>query len=475
MRYWEIINEALNMELTIQNWAKPLRDRVKRDTKFSIPTEMTDQELIDWFAQWDPTKAKKYLINWILPRYVWGGINYAEDLEGVMDDLAKFDRFKQRMPEKDILKIKTAAELATMVRETLRPVGSLSGPNGMIPPSEVQAAHSESIKVFEDDTNLIIIPLTARAAGFWGRHSNWCTAYGYKWGNYPDRTSWFERYSGEGQRLLIVLDKQNPEADDLNYQCHYDGEFGEESQIMDLSDYDAIDENKLAKIFEKLNNSQLEVIVNNCLKTYDIETSSTSQFDIHSTNKINMDSKLIAKNIKFSDLIKHHSNSTALNAWSIIIGDRHWDPPYFEENLETIVEDRLPRKLRDKLAAWLDKKYPGSEDESIADCLENNDEYQIIETLRSENFNAYRSGSEGDMWQAFDEAVSEANVRLLEPHNYEGLCSVIGPKVIDFLSYPRFREGPDDNQLIMLHEPNYGWDGYDESIWEQGEIEALLT
>jgi len=270
------------------------------------------------------------------------------------------------------------------------------------------------------------------------------------------------------------LNKQDPEAIGLNFQCHYDGQFGEASQIMDLTDYDAIDDNKLAKIFEKLSNSQLEIIAKNCLAYYDVETDNTSRFDIHSTNKITADSRLLVKNIKFPDLIKVHGNDTAKWAWQTIVGDRHFDTPYFEENLETIVEDRLPRKLRDKLAAWLDKKYPDSENESIADCLENNDEYQIIETLKSENYNAFRNGCEGAMWQAFDEAVSEANIQLMEPHNYEGLCSVIGPKVIDFLSYPRFREDPDDNQLIVLQEPNYGWDGYDKSIWEQGEIEALL-
>ena len=479
MRYWEIINEALNMELTIKNWDHQLRDRLAKDRsaqQMNYKT-MTPQELITWFADWDPTKAKKYLINWILPRYVFGGINQIEDLEGVRDDLADFDRYKHLMLQKDIIKIKTAAELATMVRETLKPEGGEETRNGVIPPQEIQAAKKESILVFEDDANIVVIPLTQRAAGYWGRNSNWCTAYGYKWGGYPDRTSWFDRYNSDEQRLLIVINKQNLEAEELNYQCHYDGEFGEDSQVMDLSDTDCTTQNNLEQVFKKLSDDQIGIIVNNCLGQYDIEPNQTNRFDIHSTSSITARSRLVAKNIKFFDLIADHANSTAKNIWKIIVGQRYFELDYYDESLSNIIAQHVPAKLERKLTEYLSKKYDDEFDESeesIADFLKSHDEDEIIQCLINDNATAQRNGVEAAMWNAFDEAVSEAGIQMADPGNYDGLCTIRGPSVLEFLSYPRFNPGLDLEHLIYVSEPQYGWEGYGDTVWDDSELESLL-
>jgi len=459
MRYSEILTEALNMELTIKNWDEKLRDRISRDRvarSYNLP-KFSDQDLINWFAEYDPTPAKKYLINWILPRYIYGGINGVEDLEGIKEDLANFERYKQRMPIKDILQIKTASELSKMVRETLRPPGSVDGPNGVVPPDEVRAANSESIKVYEDDELLVVIPLTQRAAGFWGRYSSWCTAYGYKWGPYPDRTSMFDNYDGEKHRLLIWFNKKRPTRDSDNYQSYYgQGPFDTgDIQIMDLEDLDVSDDLPIEDYISKLSNAQIQIIVDHCLGCYKDDPYKINNGRIEVITEL-------------ENVIADFGDRGAEYVYRVITsGDVH-DYIHVETDLRHIIEHEIPRKIEDALEKYLTRKYPKDMEEwndNLYEVLDANEseEHEIIDQLKSISYHAYTLGAEGQMWHDFDSALVDAGITLIEPHNYEGMCVLRGPTVREWIGHPKMFDGKE--KFIKVEEPQYGWEGYNDSVW----------
>jgi hypothetical protein len=470
----QIITEALDIELTIKNWDEQLRDRIARDrvARTYALGKLTSEELVNWFAQWDPTKAKKYLINWILPRYVLGGINGVEDLEAVRDDLANFDRFKQRMLQKDILKIKSAAELSMIVRTSLRPPGSAEGPHGAVPPSEVQAAHAESIKVYEDEELLVVIPLTQQAAGFWGRYSNWCTAYGYQWSQYPDRNSWFDNYNALGQRLLIWYNKQHPDRDSSNYQCYYgEGPFDDGSiQIMDLEDLDVTNDYPIEDYIAKLSHEQIQTIVDNCMAGYKQDPCSIVNGRIVITAEL-------------ADIIADFGNRSAEYVYRMIINGTAHEYVHVETSLEHIIDHEIPIKIHLMLEAYLDKKYPDSMEEynsNIYEVLHEHaaQEHEVIDELTSISYHAYTIGVEQDMIKSFDSALADAGIMLHEPHNYEGMCVLQGPTVRNWIGHPRMADHADaaDGKFINVEEPSYGWEGYDETVWQHAtDLERLLS
>ena len=466
MRYIEIITEALDMELTIKNWAPALRERIKRDTLARQFGGRSDEELINLIAEFDPTPAKKYLINWILPRYIKGGINAFEDLEGIKEDLANFERFKQRMPIKDILQIKTAAELSKMVRETLRPSGSVDGPNGAVPYEEVRAVNSESIRVYEDNELLVVIPLTQRAAGFWGRYSAWCTAYGYKWSQYPDRTSFFDSYDGPGQRLLIWINKLHPDRDSSNYQSYYSqGPFDGDIQIMDLEDLDVTDDFPIEDYIAKLNNEQIQIIIDNCMAGYNQDPYSIRNGRIEIVTEL-------------ENVIADFGNHGAEFIYRVMTsGDVH-DYVHVETDLRHIIEHEIPRKIEDALEKYLTKKYPDDMEEwndNLYEVLDSNDseEHEIIDQLKSISYQAHVQGAEGQMWHDFDSALVDAGITLVEPNNYEGMCVVRGPTVREWIGHPKLNDNGE--KFIRVEEPSYGWEGYDDSVWtDASDLMKLL-
>lgn len=469
MRYLEIINEALNMELTIKNWDEQLRDRISRDrvARTLALGNLKDEELVNWFAQWDPTPAKKYLINWILPRYIFGGINGVEDLEGIRDDLENFNRFKHHMPIKDIIKIKTASELGQMVRDTLRQLGIINGSSGNIPVEEMQAANQESIKVYEDTELLVVIPLTQRAAGFWGRFSNWCTAYGYKWGHFPDRTSWFNRYNSEHHRLLIWYNKTRPQRDRDNYQCYYGGTpFDEDIQIMDLTDLDVTLDYPIEDYIAKLSHDQIQIIVDNCLAGYKKDPYRIRNGRIEIVTEL-------------ENIVADFGNDNAQHILAAIQRDNIYDYVYQYTSIHTIVDQEVPANLYNMLEQYLTEKYPNdvrdTANTSLADVLlkHRSSEREILDQLTKISYQAHVNGVRQQMIQLLDQALFDAGISLIEPGNYDGMCTVQGPTVREWIGYPKMFEN--NKNLINIHVPGGAWDGYDSTVWNSaGDLVLLL-
>ena len=436
MRYYEIIVEAINYELTAKNWGPKLRERLSRDPTFEHgpfnqylldESKISDLDLINLIAEFDPTKKKTYLLNWILPRYVNGGINSWEDLIGVKDDLELFDRNKHLMPQRDIIQIRSAADLSDMIRKTLGANGGLHGPNGIIPPDEIKAAHQESIIVHEDAEKIVVIPKTQRAAGFWGRNTDWCTAWGYKWSRYPKRDSLFDSYGiYDGQRLLIVADKQSFVTDGECFQCYYSDKPESASiQIMDQRDVSAFGNSKLKQWIDDLSDSEIDIIQRHCIggKYYLVQ-----------------DGYVCVKVENIYDFAARFINYETMRAFDIAIDSDYYidSLPPERITLKGIIEERMPLPAVQDLEAYIDRKYPGNSSVPISEILEMHaaDEKDLITAIRNTDHDCYTRGYKNNIIKSFDSAMQRAGLG-----NYlkylDTAFTVRGPTIKDFLSNPK--------------------------------------
>lgn len=469
MRYIEIINEALNVDLTAKNFGPQLRKRLlndnsaKRERLFQLSdvqvnTEFGNmqayyQDIIEWFAQYDPTPAKKYLINWIIPKYLNGGINLCEDLKSVFEDLVEFDRWKHKMPIKDIFKIKNATELTQMIRNVLRAEGGAESQNGYIPPEEVKAAHDESILIFDNAEYTIVIPETQRAAGFWGRNTEWCTAYGYKYGINSERShNAFKDYNSPTTKLLIFFNKN----DGNDAQCYY-GSVIEDVQIMDDDDVDCKGYRWFQTIMSLIPKDKYEIINKNCLGDYKLE-------DVSNTVKIKM------KSLK--DCVDKYGDDNLKNWARIVIDGDHWDFNDSASPLSEIIDDVLPEDIKERVEQYVRKTYPEEFDEDgysendISTILSDNDD-ELADILQSIDLRAKESGGESAMSKAFFEAIDE----YVEYKDIDGPCKIdTGLSFIDFLCNPKEIE-----ITIEMQEPYYGFSGYDTEAWDDAQLENYLN
>ena len=87
----------------------------------------------------------------------------------------------------------------------------------------------ESQLIYQDANWLIVTPRTEKAAQFWGRGTEWCTAWGDPRGLHPKRSCQFDEYNADGP-LVVIINKQDPQE---RYQWH-DASY----QYMDRDDND---------------------------------------------------------------------------------------------------------------------------------------------------------------------------------------------------------------------------------------------
>ena len=282
MRYSQILLEY-NREKTIANWSLKLRERIATDTTISRDDviwsvagntyyvqkvagkmdhllDQADREVMAWFEYFDPTANKQY-VQWMIRRYVDGGIQRWEDLDKAGDWLGVLERLKasgyfRRHPEAiqsaDIGRYKTLSELGDFIT-------SLKS-DDMVSANEQQSAiERQMIEDGEVDIKLntatckVLIPKTYEASKWFGKNTQWCTAM-------QKTSQYFDQYSSQGP-LYIVLEK----ATNRRWQLHFEsGQFMDErdSPIDDWSVFpreawNAIDVSKVSDegIFLCLNTS----------------------------------------------------------------------------------------------------------------------------------------------------------------------------------------------------------------------------
>ena len=163
-------NNKVSLLLEVATSIEPIRNRYASD--------ILEADFYSLMSA-DPTfnraedKMGKYW-RWILTMYRKEEINpqNAMDLENLRMYLTLYAKFKQKIEKKNIEQIKSVDELRAIVEPYIK------NPNQ--PTSKTQEIQAikigDSIKVYEDDTWLVVIPITRLASIQYGKHTKWCTA-----------------------------------------------------------------------------------------------------------------------------------------------------------------------------------------------------------------------------------------------------------------------------------------------------------
>lgn len=100
----------------------------------------------------------------------------------------------------------------------------------------------QSVVYADNDLYIFLSPRTEEAAQWFGRDTEWCTAWGGKYGRHPTRGGLYHNYANESP-LFILRDKTDEKH---RYQLHFTSR-----QFMDVQDR-AIDVRKLSQVYRGL-------------------------------------------------------------------------------------------------------------------------------------------------------------------------------------------------------------------------------
>ena len=157
---------------------------------------------------------------WVLSCFKRNPANTMRDIHTLRSEqgrgaLDRFERLVSRQMisgnDADLNRFKSIAELIDFVYEYdendifRRTTGEWS--------KAIKNAKNDIKKFYEDDTWLVVIPLSMDAACYWGSDTEWCTATRNEEDNY------FNRYNDEGP-LIILINKENGEK----YQFHFESD-----------------------------------------------------------------------------------------------------------------------------------------------------------------------------------------------------------------------------------------------------------
>ena len=225
------------------------------------PGETRAQKIFRWILELDPDPKKSH-VQWILNSILRKREPMRfEDLQAVPDALEKFIQMRQTRqltPEQaDINQYRTVRDIEAVVRQAHSVVTQAS--------SEEEARARKESRVLGSTANvLVVMPLSQWAAQYWGRPTEWCTAWGDPAGRHPKRTSlWSRYYKGDANdawgKLYVIINQKNPqERWQLWWPDPDDGQeddFGNNEvdppQFKDVRDHD-IDPNELGQRYPEL-------------------------------------------------------------------------------------------------------------------------------------------------------------------------------------------------------------------------------
>ncbi len=225
-KYQQFIAECMEflLEDRLDFLKTSFKDKLTPDHVESFDTHAEHKDagaIVDHFAsKADPSPNKQHT-QWILRQYAQKKFRQ-EDVGRIHDTLENFDKYKGKLPNKDLNQYKGLTD----VRDAVAPhLGTFTSNR-----AEVKAVKHEGAETLHDSPDLNIVKLkTEEAACHYGAGTQWCTAA--KHGN-----NTFFHYNKEGP-LYVVHDKK----ENKKYQFHF-----ESDQFMNEND-EPIDIDKLVE------------------------------------------------------------------------------------------------------------------------------------------------------------------------------------------------------------------------------------
>jgi hypothetical protein len=209
------LNDLILLEATKVDYVKTAFGDKLLDAAKSLERnkELSLDQIVSGLEQADPTKNKQYLV-WIAKQYVEKKFRL-EDASRLKNDLAKFDKVKNTLENKDIMKYSLDDLYDTI--ESVDDSAPVSKGE-----EERQIKSSGAEKIIDDQNFTVIILKNKEAACYYGKGTKWCTA--------ADRDNMFDQYAKDGNLYMIMV---NDNGKQRKFQLHF-----ESGQFMDERDRD---------------------------------------------------------------------------------------------------------------------------------------------------------------------------------------------------------------------------------------------
>lgn len=196
-------------QMLLENRIQWLRDNIMHKLEDLAEQEgKTKEELFDYIVDLDPDPKKKntqWLFKILVGKHGQSGL---KDLKNAPDVLTKFaDLKKEGKLDKRFHDLNQFTSINAL-KNTIDAVESDEQDKEDI---EYKRALNQSELIKDIDDYLILKPNTTWAAQYWGKETDWCTAYGCPGGRNPDRDfNSFEDYNRRGS-LYVIWNKSKPE------------------------------------------------------------------------------------------------------------------------------------------------------------------------------------------------------------------------------------------------------------------------
>jgi hypothetical protein len=218
MRFYELITEAVAYDN-----AKFMARWQQEGFEYKDQIGADGENWVEWLAAQDPSKKKSY-VNWMITRYISGGINRLEDIPARLVpalriyNQAKITR-KVKPEDADIGKFKKLSDFEDMVQNNYGEKEIASNKSADKTLEQQFFADSEAELVYNTPEWKVVIPKTPKASCYFGRNTKWCTIL-------KNDPSYFNNYSKKGPLYIILQKKTNK-----RWQFHFESE-----QYMDEKD-----------------------------------------------------------------------------------------------------------------------------------------------------------------------------------------------------------------------------------------------
>lgn len=225
-----------------------LTQAIQNDIEIEDKT-LTPESLL---KDWDKDAYLDKNLNWVVRQYINGAFHYG-DIYKVKEDLAKFEKYKNR---KDVLDLPDLNQydyntLAQKLDSIDDKDISLLGKGAR--KKAIEQGKNDIKVVYEDKDWIVIVPETEAAARYWGYGTRWCTAA-------DSKNNQFNYYTSKYGPLFIAIKGKTQDSKE-KYQCCFEAGEYKDAQNMD----DRVP--KDTKVFEFLKN---EAKKRNAIRNYEL-------------------------------------------------------------------------------------------------------------------------------------------------------------------------------------------------------------